>query len=224
MHQFPVARFVTGADCLARAKVSARSPDFKCRSTSGTRCLPITEGDDWRVSVVQCTRTENNFFFCKGTLWPGGGHFGPGRTLWPGGGHFGPGADTLDRGRTLWPGGGHFGPVQTVRLTLWSGPKCQPDTLERGIFWPVTPGALYSLRRGNSLFTAGTWQVEEQLSTRRHRGNTYLTSLPSISDRRHGRGTQWRSRNKIFTRSASSLCTTYVATSAFNERIWKYQG
>ena len=58
-----------------------------------------------------------------------------------------------------------------------------------------------------------------------YRVNTSLTSLPLVSVRRHGRVTQWKSRWN-FTSSASSifLCTTYVATNVFNERVWKYWG
>ena len=50
----------------------------------------------------------------------------------------------------------------------------------------------------------------------------YLTSLPLVSVRRHGR----ESRDKISPRVQTqfSKCTTYVAINAFNKSIWKYRG
>ena len=55
-----------------------------------------------------------------------------------------------------------------------------------------------------------------------HRGNTYLTSLPLVIVRRHGRGDSFKVEI-IFqsprVRAPLSKCAIYVATNAFNERI-----
>ena len=65
------------------------------------------------------------------------------------------------------------------------------------------PAAEVTLRSAHSPRSTASLNSEPG-SRGRHRGNTYLTSLPLVSVRRHGRETQWKSR-KNFTTSASSI-------------------
>ena len=84
--------------------------------------------------------------------------------------------------------------------------NARPKAERRLDAWRRTPRTAFGLVRfGEKRGVQFTVYLKPNGLTRsRHRGNTYLTSLPLVSVRCHGRVTRWKSRWN-FTSSASSI-------------------